>query len=170
MEAGKRLQARLSSFQLSLRIRHPSIDPDEISRQLQLEPDHCFMAGEPRESSSGLATTASVYNQTYWLSTIDPTLLPDDMSLSAGIPALERVRAIVRAMDLTGVDTGVALIVMRLLRRHAAFIHRLRSEGGEVSLLIELSAKRARGFTLTPEVSRTLSELGIAIDFEIVNR
>lgn len=169
MEAGKRLQSPPAAFQLSLRIRHPSIDPAEISRELQLEPDHCFMAGEPRQSSSGVAT-ASVHNQSYWLATVDPTSLPDDLSLLAGIPELERARATVRAISLMGLDTGLTLIVMRLLRRNADFIRRLRAEGGEVGLLVELSAKKARGFTLTPEISRTLGEFGIAVDFEIVNR
>ena len=37
-------------FQLSLRIRHPSIDPASISRELQIEPEHSFRAGDPRES------------------------------------------------------------------------------------------------------------------------
>jgi len=34
-------------FQLSLRIRHPSIDPEEISKGLGIEPEHTFRAGQP---------------------------------------------------------------------------------------------------------------------------
>lgn len=42
-------------FQLSLRIRHPSIDPEEISKGLGIEPEHTFRAGQPRHSKSGVA-------------------------------------------------------------------------------------------------------------------
>jgi len=35
-------------FTLSLRIRHPGIDPAEISSALGIEPQHTWKAGEPR--------------------------------------------------------------------------------------------------------------------------
>ncbi len=57
-------------FQISLRIRHPSIDPRRISRELKVEPEHTFRAGEPRESSSGIALTA-VHAESYWLRSAD---------------------------------------------------------------------------------------------------
>lgn len=167
MEASKRLHSPPVPFQFSLRIRHPSIDPAEISRELQLEAEHCFKAGEPRQSESGIA---SVHSQSYWLANLDPAEWPDDLPLIAGIPEFERAKAMVRAIGLAGLDTNLLLITTRLLRVHGAFIRRLRAEGGEVGLLVELSAKKARGFTLTPQVSRALSDLGIAVDFELVNR
>src|SRR5262249_32845731 len=70
MEARKLGAAAESPFQLSLRIRHPSMDPAEISRELHLESVHSFRAGEPRESSSKVAT-ASVHAESYWLASLD---------------------------------------------------------------------------------------------------
>ena len=35
-------------FQLSLRIKHPSMDPANISKELGIEPEHSFRAGQSR--------------------------------------------------------------------------------------------------------------------------
>ena len=59
-------------FQLSLRIRHPSIDPASISHELQIEPEHSFRAGDPRESRSAVT---SVHADSYWLATLDLSAL-----------------------------------------------------------------------------------------------
>ena len=64
-------------FQISLRVRHPTIDPVLISRELKVEPEHCFRAGEPRESSSGIAA-AAVHGESYWLGSLQtlPAVAP----------------------------------------------------------------------------------------------
>jgi hypothetical protein len=56
------MEARLSKpdperFQLSLRIRHPSMDPADISRTLKIEAEHSSRAGGPRTSSTGNSFT-----------------------------------------------------------------------------------------------------------------
>ena len=61
-------------FQLSLRVRHPSIDPAAISRELQIEPEHCFRAGDPRESARNVSVTP-VHVDSYWLATLDLSTL-----------------------------------------------------------------------------------------------
>jgi hypothetical protein len=46
----------------------------------------------------------------------------------------------------------------------------MESEGGEVRLIVALSARKTRGFTLTPHLSKALSELRIPVDFELGHR
>jgi hypothetical protein len=65
-------------------------------------------------------------------------------------------------------ETALAMCSASLLRNHARFIRRIQAEGGDVSLLLELSP-RIQGFTLLPAVSRAVSELGVAIDFELTD-
>ena len=77
MEASKLTKPQLPPFELSLRIRHPSVDPAELSRELALDAEHSFRAGEPRRSR-GDASPASVYAESYWLGTLDPTSWPAD--------------------------------------------------------------------------------------------
>src|SRR6186713_70212 len=69
MEARDISRARTQPFQISLRIRHPSIDPGDISRELKVEPEYSFKAGDPRESGSGMAATA-LHAETYWLGSL----------------------------------------------------------------------------------------------------
>ena len=74
MEAGRASQHRPIRFSCRCAIRHPSIDPESISRELQIEPEHSFRAGEPRESARSLAVTP-VHVESYWLATLDPATL-----------------------------------------------------------------------------------------------
>jgi hypothetical protein len=145
MEARKLSDLPAPAFELSLRIRHPSIDPAEISRELQLQPEHSFRAGEPRTSSSGLAATA-LHAESYWLASLDP--------FSAQAPAM------------MGVDSALALCATQFGRRHAPFFQRLLAEGGEVCLLIELSPDAVGSFSITPAIARAMADLGIALEFE----
>jgi hypothetical protein len=167
MEARDLLRERSRPFELALRIRHPSMDPAAISRELRLEPEHSFKAGEPRASSSGIAA-AAVHGESCWLGTLDPSAWSADLAAfvmpnQARTPATkERLRAVV--MDSLGM--ALTLAASQFLRAHGEFFRRLQSEGGDVGLIVELPAASALSFTLTPQVARVLSDLGIGIDFE----
>lgn len=162
MEARRASPQPSYPFQLSLRIRHPSIDPASISHELQLEPEHSFRAGAPRESR-GVAVTP-VHGESYWLATLDPEALLVDSAL---LPHLDpHMHAIAFSM----VDSALALLANGVLRRHAEFFRRMQSEGGEVRLIVAISARKARGFTLSPQLSKALSDLRIPIDFELTHR
>jgi hypothetical protein len=67
----KRIAAQAAPYQLSLHVRHPSVDPEEISRELGLDAIESFRAGAPRQSRSGIAATA-VHGETYWVAVLDP--------------------------------------------------------------------------------------------------
>jgi len=167
MEARELLRERSPAFELALRIRHPSMDPAAISRELRLEPEHSFKAGDPRTSSSGIAA-AAVHGESCWLGTLDPeTWTPEQAGFevtthSRTTASKERLRAMV--MDSLGM--ALTLATSHFFRTHADFFRRLQSEGGDVGLIIELPAASALSFTLTPQVSKMLADLGIAVDFE----
>jgi hypothetical protein len=150
-------------FQLSLRIRHPSIDPESITRELQIEPEHSFKAGQPREAARSLAVTP-VYVESYWLATLDPATLLPGSALAPDISPLTH------AIAFSVLDTALTILTNSVLRRHAEFFRRMESEGGEVRLIVAVSARKTRGFTLTPHLSRALSELRIPVDFELTHR
>src|SRR5215469_4970481 len=71
MEASRLSKLVSELFQLSLRIRHPSLDPADLSREFRIEAEHSFRAGDPRPSRSGLAP-ASVHAESYWLGALNP--------------------------------------------------------------------------------------------------
>ena len=172
MEA-RDLSEDVPPFELAIRIRHPSLDPAEITRELKLEPEHSFKAGDPRTSSSGIAA-ASVHAESYWLSHIEAGRLPSPAlfdeppiarRLRAGMAAVERMRAV--AGDSLGIT--LTACVLLFLGPHREFLRRVKNEGGTVALLVEISASNVPGFKLTPDVSRVLSDLGITVEFELVN-
>ena len=165
MEARKLSNSQPLPFQLSLRIRHPSMDPADLSRQLGLEAIHSFRAGQPRQSRSNV-TSASVHGESYWLGTLDPTSWPV-VTWSSGITGLQLAQKELGKSVIRNLGWALSLSATRLLRTNAALLERIRTEGGQVSLLVALSPTAVDSFSLAPEVSRMFSELGITIEFEI---
>jgi len=163
MEARKLSNPRSSPFHLSLRIRHPSLDPADISRELRIGPEHSFRAGDPRHSRSGLAP-ASVHADSYWLGALNPAEWSADPSL-ADDPLVKIARERLGA-ESRSLGWALSLCARRFFSVHGALLRRIRTEGGQVSVLVTVSAPEASGFSLSPEVSRVFSELGIALEFE----
>ncbi|HTW38185.1 MAG TPA: hypothetical protein VMD49_06420 [Steroidobacteraceae bacterium] len=83
-----RSEPTADAFQLSLRIRHPSMDPAEISSALNLRPEHSFRAGGPCSSSTAAATGA-VHRESYWLGVLNPLAHFSELLL----PADRRIRS-----------------------------------------------------------------------------
>jgi hypothetical protein len=162
MEARRAAPQPSYPFQLSLRIRHPSIDPAEISRQLRIEAEHSFRAGEPRES--GRSSVAPVHAESYWLATLDPA------TLLLGTAFDPQVSPHTHAIAFSVLDSALIAVISGFLRGHVDFFRQLQSEGGEARLIVAISGRRARGFTLTPHLGKALSELRMPVDFELTQR
>jgi hypothetical protein len=154
-------------FQLSLRIRHPSMDPADISKELRIEPEHSFRAGQPRHSKSGL-TPAAVHSESYWLAPLNPASWFGNPSFvephKLAITQEQMDMAIAR--NLTG---ALGLCAMRFTKAHLELLQTIRSQGGEVSLLVTLSPAAVNTFSLQPQVSRMFGEIGITLEFEITD-
>ena len=169
MQAEKLSQAAESlPFELSLRIRHPSAEPAELSRELGLEARHSFRAGDPRPSRS--AATPAVYGESYWLGSIDPnSWSADEWLTNAWLAEKPQLEVVVRqTRKAVTRDLGWALLLTaRRLMHVKTLFERLRSSHGEMSLLIGVSAAAVESFALTPEVSRMFSDLGITLQFDL---
>jgi hypothetical protein len=151
-------------FQLSLRIKHPSMDPAKISKELGIEPEHSFRAGQPRHSKSGLVP-AAFHSESYWLAPLDPAqwfgdpLFPEPLNLKV---IQEHIDAAI-ARNLTG---ALGLYALKFSKTHAALFQAVQSEGGEISLLVTLSHSAVSTFSLPPQISRRLGDLGITLEIE----
>jgi hypothetical protein len=154
----------LQAFEVLLCIRHPSIDPAEISRELGVAADHSFKAGQPRQSHTG-PSAAARHTESYWLAALNPGSWSLDISFPGSALSI-RANQNLRAMAKAVLGRALSLCTTRFLRPHGPFLHRLQAEGGQVRLLVEINPGILDGFTLTPDVARELSELGIAVDFE----
>lgn len=159
MEATK-LRPDPEPFQLSLRIRHPSLDPEELTREFNIEAAHCFRAGDPRASRTGIA---SVHPESYWLGALNTANWPVDATTPSVQHLLADQRVGVVAMRSLG---WVLSLSTRFFNAHAGTLRRIGAEGGQVSLLVTAPAALVNGFSLTPAVSRVFGELGVALEFE----
>ena len=166
MAATKLATLQSLPFQLSLRIRHPSMDPADISKELGIKPEHSFRAGQPRHSKSGVAP-AAVHTESYWLAPLNPASW-------FGISPFEQLpkaisQNLIDAALTRNLTAALGLCVVRFSKAHAALLHTIRSGGGEISLLVTLSPTAVSTFSLAPEVSRVFGELGITLEFETTN-
>jgi hypothetical protein len=181
-------------FQLSLHVRHPSVDPAEISRELGLEAVECFRAGEPRQSRSGVAATA-IHSETYWVALVDPmgwsaptTLarkltgsrtrkggaITEDL-LSVLLPQEAKVLRARFGLDEAesqpgSLGWGIVLVLHCLTVRHGPFIAKLRQQGGSLTLLAAIAPDAMAGLRITPEMGRQLHDLALTVKVELASR
>jgi hypothetical protein len=175
MEARQQSEAAPTPIQLSLRVRHPAIDPEEISRALGLEPEHCFKAGDSRVARSASRITGR-HTQTYWLAPISAESWADPVEpvFSAGaVPkdptghfavTAEDLQVASRNVSSRSVESLLLHFLQRLNARHA-FLQRIQSEAGDVSLIMAIERESAADFTLPISVARLLVQLGISVEF-----
>ena len=98
-------------YGISLRVFHPTIDPDKISRELGLKPFRCWKAGEPRTTPIGTPLKGN-WAESYWCSKqLIRGALPRGQTLPAAISKL-----------------------LDRLEPYKTFFHRIRVGGGRVEL------------------------------------
>jgi hypothetical protein len=154
-------------FQLSLRIKHPSIDPAEISKELGIEPEHSFRAGQPRHSKSGLGI-AAVHTESYWLARLSSASWFGSVPFEP-LPNVPISQSIIDAAVTRNLGWALGLCAMRFNKAHTSLLQTIRAEGGEISLLVTISPTAMNSFSLPPQVSRMFGERGITLEFEITN-
>jgi Domain of unknown function (DUF4279) len=138
---GQVLPASAFGYSVSLRVRHPTLDLKILTERLRLEPAHCWTAGEPRRSQSGAALGGN-HRDSYWSSP-----LPAQMTGSNSMP-----------LELFFNQQVIQLA------RHREFLSKLQSDGGEVSLLIELTPVANASLTFGAATSRKLADLNIEVE------
>jgi hypothetical protein len=166
MAATKLATLQPPPFQLSLRIKHPSMDPADISKGLGIEPEHSFRAGQPRHSKSGLVP-AAVHTESYWLAPLDPASWFGNPSFADPLKRLAITQKHIDAAIARNLTGALGLCAARFNKAHAALLHTISSEGGEIGLLVTLSPAAVSTFSLPPQISRMFGEMGITLEFEI---
>jgi hypothetical protein len=132
-------------FTMSLAIRHPHIDPAEITRNLNIEAQHMWRAGEPRRDAAGGEIEGS-YRESYWMGRL--------MSR----PEL--------ASDQVGVESEI-LRILAQLRRSFDFLQRLNREGGVAELHVSIFAREEFRLEFLPESLSMLGRLGLTVALEL---
>jgi hypothetical protein len=132
-------------FTISLRIRHPSIDPATVTRVLGMEPQHTWQAGAARRGPAGEALEG-IYRETYWMGR-----LMEEPQLSSGQVSVE----------------SVLLQTLAHLRRSQDFLEQLHAEGGVAELYVTLFAREDFRLELSAQSLALLGRLGLAVALDV---
>lgn len=132
-------------FTMSLRIRHPHIDPAEITRRLDIVPQHTWRAGDPRLDPSG-GELKGEYRESYWMGRL------------MAQPAL--------ASDQVGVESEI-LRVLAHIRQSFGFLDTLKSEGARAELHVSIFAREEFQLEFLPESLAMLGRLGLTLTIEL---
>ena len=132
-------------FIMSLRIRHPRIDPAEITRALCIEPQHTWRAGDVRLDSAG-TELGGRHRESYWMGRLmaKPELARDDV----------------------GVESEI-LRTLGILRRSTDLLESLKEQGGSAELHVSLYARDEFRLEFLPESLSLLGRMGLTVALEV---
>jgi hypothetical protein len=132
-------------FTMSLAIRHPDVDPAQITRELGLQPGHVWSRGEQRTDEAGTAVGGN-RRESYWLCEI------------AARPKFSGERVQMES-ELSR--------VLQMLRKSITFLQNLHHGGGATELLVTVFARGDFRMELLPEEAALLGRIGLSIIVEI---
>jgi hypothetical protein len=128
-------------FAMSLGVRHPDIDPAQITQALGLQPGHVWSKGEQRTDAAGAALGGN-HRASYWLCEVPPR--PDEPATLEG----ELAR------------------LLQTLRKSTTFLQGLQQGGGTVELFVTIFVRGDFRIELIPEQAALLGQAGIALTIE----
>ena len=130
----------LQGYQISLSIRHPSMAPDAITAQLHMIPQYKWKRGERRKTPRG-TVLPGVRNETRW----------------------RHVRPFVQGrLFFDGVKA-----MLTTLEPNADFLSKVASEGGQVTILVNLPGYVNIGDVLDAATLKRLADLQVALSVEV---
>jgi uncharacterized protein DUF4279 len=132
-------------FTISLRIRHPGVDPSSITQALAIEPQHTWRAGEQRRGPAG-EQLEGVYRESYWMGR-----LMEEPQLSSSRLSVE----------------SVLLQTLAQLRRAQSFLSKLDTDGGIAELHVSLFAREDFRLELSVQTLALLGRLGLAVALDV---
>lgn len=135
---------QLYSHILDLRINHPALDPDLMSRTLGLEPERAWRAGESRKTPKG-TKLEGVYPTGYWSTN----------------PFSYRWRESTDAQIEDALEELVAF-----LEPHCSFLKEI-SQVGRVNIWVSSQSNRNYAFELSPSLLVRLASLGATLVHDV---
>ena len=150
-------------IEIFLRVKHPTLDPAEITEALGIEPEHAVHAG-PAASRSGVQR---LHSETYWLARL-PTRSVHEMVLGVrtsllpnALPTFAREK-LIKLRDATQYDVYI-LDALQPLTVKKPFLLQL-NRMGSIALLVQ-RPDHTTPLSLRASLTR-LAELGITLEID----
>jgi hypothetical protein len=151
----------MNTYTAFLRIRHPSIDPAEITRVLRLNPAHAWAAGSPRATG---AAERGRHSESYWFAPLGESIWP---GAGDGLAAPPRAGGPAQFASQPLPLEAFLLAQIRLLTAHRGLFARIGTEGGSCELTVTLNARDRCSVELPTTLLRSLADLGIAVTLDV---
>jgi len=129
-------------FAMSLGVRHPDIDPAQITEALGLQPGHVWSKGEQRTDEAGTALAGN-RRASYWLCEVPPR--PDEKA---------------------NLESEISRL-LHTLRKSTDFLQGLQNGGGTVELFVTIFVRGDFRIELRPDLATLLGRTGIALTIEV---
>jgi hypothetical protein len=148
-------------FSISFRIRHPSIDPAELTRQLGVEPQHAWRAGEPRRSD-GDEIGSGAYRETYWVGELAPP-----QPWSGMLPEPQRLGPLAVITTSSARPQTTLYFTLLRMKRTVAFWRELVEQGGTIECLLSIHNTDGFQVDMSQALLLMLVELKVALSIEV---
>lgn len=154
MKASGRQPSPAEASRIHLRVKHPKLDPSEITRTLAIEPEHTLDAGR------GAASSAA---ESYWIAPLAFSNYEEPWMNFGDASSDDAPRVRLTAIQMMG-DEAVVGLALRRLQQHQDFFQRIVIDGGTATLLINVN--KAGSMTIPPSLARKLADLGLALELD----
>lgn len=129
-------------FRISLRVRHPTADLQQVTELLQVQPSRIWMAGEPRQTPKG-EFLEGVNRESYWTAIMTSGRWPSDE-----------------------IESSINDILLKL-SDYKSFFHEIRSGGGKAELFAGWFFEGQSGGTLSYQTLYLAGDLKIDISLDV---
>lgn len=148
-------QSSSAPARIHLRVKHPKLDPNEITRVLSMTPEHTLDAGR---------SSVSMTTESYWIAPLNLTgfeeswlrFEPDDDRSETTLPPFSALQMLS--------DESMVGLALRRLQSHQRFFHSIGDEGGTATLLINVN--KAGSMAIPPSLARKLADLGLTLELD----
>ncbi len=151
--ASSQQRSQAIQTRIHLRVKHPKLDPNEITRVLSMTPEHTLDAGR-----SSVSTAA----ESYWIAPLSLSVV-DEPWLSLGDDDEDFGAATFPGLPIISEESIVGL-ALRRLQCHQPFFRTILDEGGTATLLINVN--KAGSMTIPPSLARKLADLGLTLELD----
>jgi len=132
-------------FTITLRMRHPDIDPARISVALAIDPQAAWKKGDLRSGAQG-EPLQGTHRESYWTGRLMPA------------PQL--------SSEYSSVEAELLKILAQLRKSHE-FFQQMRSDGAISELHVSLFARQEFRLDLSASSLELLGRLGLAVALEV---
>lgn len=132
-------------YTVGVRVKHPDIDPAEVTAALGFKPEHSWKAGESRRTPQG-EPLEGAYRESYW---------------TARVIDADRISS-----DTLPLEVALGQSLARL-QRADQFLARINAEGGSIALFVGIFGAKNFGFEFPPTLLLRMGRLGVTMTLDV---